>query len=93
MHAAVLTASLLQHTCPRVKIKGGGNFWSSEGGEGDTRVPGGDLLNKIWIKGVEQFPKGGVQSRSPKAQGGAKCSYVLILIYPRWWCCNFKCKC
>ena len=39
------------HTCPRVKIKGGGNFRSSEGGEGGTRVPRGDLLNRIWING------------------------------------------
>ena len=25
------------HTCPRIKLKGAGNFWSSEGGEGGTR--------------------------------------------------------
>ena len=32
-----------KHTSPRVKIKGGGNFWSSEGEEGGTRVPRGGL--------------------------------------------------
>ena len=34
------------------KIRDGGNFRSSEGGEGGgTWVPRGDLLDKIWIKG------------------------------------------
>ena len=61
------TADEGKHTCPRVIIKGGGNFRSSDAG---TKVPRGDLIYKIWIKGVEQFPKGGVKSRSPKAQGG-----------------------
>ena len=56
------TADEGKHTCPRVIIKGGGNFRSSDAG---TKVPRGDLIYKIWIKGVEQFP-----SRSPKAQGG-----------------------
>ena len=29
------------HTCPRVKIKGGGNFRSSEGERGEQGFPGG----------------------------------------------------
>ena len=42
------TADEGKHTCPRVIIKGGGNFRSSEG---ILRFPGGDLLNRIWING------------------------------------------
>ena len=59
------------YKCIMSKLREGVTF-GPQRGRGGYKGSRGDLLNRIWLKGggLEQFPKGGGKSRSPKAQGG-----------------------